>query len=151
MTLTIDEGPRLTLLYAAAGELDERGLRARARSLPARASHVSRSYSFPYALVAWHGDSVGVDVERVVACDRRFRESISTASERRTFASDRDRDIISLWCGKEALAKALGDARRYDPRRLDAPAGWGAGACGQWRARELSIIDGYCAWVCWRA
>ncbi len=48
------------------------------------------------------------------------------------------------------LSKALGDARNYDPRRLESPAGWPRGICGPWRAAPLPLPDGYCEWVCWR-
>jgi phosphopantetheinyl transferase len=107
----------------------------------------SRSYCPPYALVAWHDGPVGVDIERVVGCDARFAESITTPDER---VPDSDREIISLWSGKEALAKALGDAVDYDPRRLEAPGGWRNGVNGAWSASALPLPDGYCGWVCWR-
>jgi phosphopantetheinyl transferase len=94
---------------------------------------------------------VGVDIERVVACDERFALSICTPDELSVGAPRRDHEIISLWSSKEALAKALGDARAYDPRRLGSPVYWSDGTSGPWRARELPVPDGYCAWVCWRS
>jgi phosphopantetheinyl transferase len=118
-------------------------LKARARAM----GGASRSYCPPYALVAWHDGPVGVDIERVVPCDAAFAASIATPAER---VPRTDREIISLWSGKEALAKALGDAVDYDPRRLEAPAGWRDGSCGAWRAAALPVPDGYCGWVCWR-
>jgi phosphopantetheinyl transferase len=121
--------------------LDE--LRTRARSL----GGTSRSYCPPYAVVAWHDGPVGVDIERVVSCDTRFAESITTPSEPVPLG---DREIISAWSGKEALAKALGDAVDYDPRRLESPSGWRNGVNGAWRASALPVPDGYCGWVCWR-
>jgi hypothetical protein len=118
-------------------------LKTRARSLGGD----SRSYCPPFALVAWHDGPVGVDIERIVDCDARFAESITTPDER---VPDTDREIISLWSGKEALAKALGDAVDYDPRRLEAPGGWRNGVSGAWHASALPLPDGYCGWVCWR-
>jgi hypothetical protein len=124
-----------------AGSLRE--LRAQARAMHAD----SRSYCPPYALVAWHDGPVGVDIERVVECDARFAASITTPDER---VPESDAEIISLWSGKEALAKALGDAVEYDPRRLGAPGSWPGGVNGAWHAQALELPDGYCGWVCWR-
>jgi len=152
--IELDGGPRVELLDATAWALTEPALRrlARSRSGGARCNgeHVSRSYCFPYALVGRHGDRVGVDIERVVACDEAFARSICTPAEEARAPWGSDRQIISLWSGKEALAKALGDAVAYDPRRLDSPAGWADGAAGPWRAGAIPVPDGYCAWACWR-
>ena len=124
---------------------------ALANNWSSAAGGVSRSYCFPYALVAWHGDRVGVDIERIAACDERFARSICTPAEAESAPGRSDQEIVSLWSGKEALAKALGDALRYDPRRLDSPVGWAGGASGPWRARPVPVPGGYCAWVCWRS
>lgn len=61
-----------------------------------------------------------------------------------------DRRITSLWSSKEALAKALGDALDYDPRRLEGPGAWPEGRSGSWRARALEPAGEYVGWVCWR-
>jgi hypothetical protein len=172
--------------------------------------YVSRSYSFPLALIAWHTAQVGCDIERIAPCDEAFADSIYTPTERaaaqseaagvapatvapvaladgakglardsvETHAQDvehynerffspsssldfpsssalstsaHDRRITSLWSSKEALAKALGDALHYDPRRLEGPAGWREGRAGSWRARALDVGEEYVGWVCWRA
>ncbi|MBV9803600.1 MAG: 4'-phosphopantetheinyl transferase superfamily protein [Solirubrobacterales bacterium] len=151
----IAAGPAVRLLDARQGGLDESGLRGWARSLSDAHPDLtaSRSYRYPYALVAWHDGPVGVDIERVEACGASFLESISTPAERSVEAPperDPDAHAISLWCGKEALSKALGDALEYDPRRLESPLGWPDGRCGPWHAESLSAPDGYVAWVCWR-
>ena len=112
---------------------------------------MSRSYCHPFALVGWHTGPIGVDVERVVACPEEFGLSISTPAERTAGRWTTDDEIVSLWSSKEALAKALGDALNYDPRRLESPAGWPDGISGPWRAATLRLPDGYCGWVCWRA
>ncbi len=127
-------------------------LRAWARALwpPWPDAEVSRSYSFPFALVGWHSQRIGVDIERVVACDDAFRRSICTVDELAEGPARDDEEIVSLWSSKEALAKALGDALRYDPRRLASPRAWPGGEAGPWRARRLAAPTGYCAWVCWR-
>jgi len=175
--LTLPGGPRLRWLEASDRGLDPDDLRRWARDLSAAAAdaHVSRSYSFPYALVGWHTDPLGVDLERVSSLPGGFGGSISTPAEQRERAAeesrdrdpaaggsrdrdraagagrDRNRELTSLWASKEALAKALGDPLAYDPRRLESPRGWAGGFSGPWRARELDAPSGYVAWVVWRA
>jgi hypothetical protein len=159
--------PLIALLNARAlGLADEAALRGHARVVCAQrraqgaGAHVSRSYSFPLALIAWHTAQVGCDIERIAPCDQAFADSISTPAERAPDAravtgaenaASRDRRITSLWSSKEALAKALGDALAYDPRRLEGPAGWPEGRAGPWRAHALDVGEGYVGWVCWRA
>jgi hypothetical protein len=159
--------PRIVLLdAAAAGISDPARLRVLARSICEQdgATHCSRSYRFPFALIACHHEPVGIDIERVERCDQVFAQSILTPSERvasaraarRSHAAlgtggDEDRRITSLWSSKEALSKALGDALAYDPRRLEGPACWRDGRSGPWRASALDLGAGYVGWVCWRA
>ncbi len=153
--LVSPDGPELRLLDARPAGLDEPGLRAWARAQTANAPgrHCSRSYRYPYALISWHREPVGVDIERIEPFDEAFLESIRTPSERRIAPDEGDPDqyVTSLWCSKEALAKALGDALRYDPRRLGSPLLWRNGQSGPWRAAELTLIDGHVGWLCWRS
>lgn len=135
---------------------DEATLREHCRELCARieARHASRSYSYPLALVATHNNRVGCDIERVVPCEEAFADSIRTptelaAADNDSDRADRDRNVTSLWSSKEALAKALGDALDYDPRRLEGPGLWPDGRSGPWRAQEIELPDGYVGWVCW--
>jgi hypothetical protein len=156
---TAPGAPEVRLLDARARGLDRAGLRAWARQIGEACGgrQVSRSYRYPYALVAWHDRPVGADIERLEPCDEAFAEVICTPSERidPALAADRDRFLSSLWCSKEALSKALGDALLYDPARLPSPAGWPDGAAGPWRATSLSLAlaeaEAYFAWLCWRA
>ncbi len=155
LRLAVEEGgPRVLLLEAGSSEPDEASLRQAARLIAdgLRARHTSRSYRFPYALIAGHDRAVGVDIERSEPPDESFLESICTPSERRVLAGDSAQvDVSSLWCSKEALAKALGDALRYDPRRLESPQMWPNGRSGPWRAQQLAAPAGHVAWVCWRS
>jgi phosphopantetheinyl transferase len=151
--LDVVGAPHMALIDASSQGHDEAELRTAARNLGAavEAGAVSRSYCHPYALVGWHSAEIGVDIEAVTPCPPEFAAFISTPAE---YASERwttDRELISLWSSKEALAKALGNALDYDPRRLPSPAGWPDGACGSWRADTVATPDGYCGWVCWRA
>jgi hypothetical protein len=143
------------LLDARREGVDEAGLRLRARRESRRcgATHVARSYRYPYALLAWHDRPVGVDIEWIAPCDERFADVICTEDERAALvlAGDRDEYLSSLWCGKEALSKALGDALRYDPRRLGSPVLWPGGRAGRWSAAPVAAPPGYTAWLCWRA
>jgi 4'-phosphopantetheinyl transferase superfamily len=144
--------PNVALIDAGAERLDEGGLRETARNLGVAvgADVTSRSYCHPYALVGWHSAQIGVDIEGVVPCSPEFAGSISTPAEAASGQWISDRELVSLWSSKEALAKALGNALDYDPRRLPSPAGWPGGACGSLRAATLPAPDGYCGWVCWR-
>ena len=154
--LQLPEGaPETRLLDARAAGVDEPGLRAWARELAdaAGAPFRSRSYRHPYALVAWHDEPVGIDIERIGPVDGAFLESICTPSELKLPVSAAGAEVhaTSLWSSKEALAKALGDALRYDPRRLDSPIFWRDGRSGPWRAVSLPVPSGHNAWLCWRS
>lgn len=148
-------GPEVRLLDARSAGLDEPGLRATARALTDATCelHASRSYSYPYALVSRHAHPVGVDIERVESCDPAFAASICTPAEtvRWWSLSNPHEYFIALWSSKEALAKALGNALDYDPRRLQAPMLWPEGRAGVWRAADLHVTDDHVAWVCWRS
>ena len=147
-------GPEVRLLDARVDDLDASALRDRARVLTADsgAKHVTRSYCYPYALVAWHSEPVGIDIERVGRCDAAFADLICTTAERSDPAcvDDPDAYLTSLWSAKEALSKALGDARRYEPSRLESPARWPQQRAGQLQATRLYVGPGHVAWVCWR-
>lgn len=131
----------------------EAALRTRAAELSkcSGVAHTSRSYRFPYALVAAHWAPVGLDIERVQAADLAFVESISTPEEWRAAQSDEPEYAASLWSSKEALAKALGNAVDYDPRRLGSPVFWPGGASGPWRAVRLPVPAGHVGWLCWHS
>lgn len=150
----VERPPEVRLLDARGAGLDPAGLRTWARAVTdaAGSPHTSRSYRHPFAVVAWHEDRLGVDVERYGTFGSEFVRSISTPAEvdHQPASLDPDRYGASLWCAKEALAKGLGDALAYDPRRLDAPLRWPAGRSGPWRAAELDALPGHVLWVCWR-
>ncbi len=121
----------MRLFDAQSAGLDERGLRrwVRAWSTELEAPHVSTSYCYPHAVVAWHTEPVGVEVERVTACEA---------------------ELTSVRSSKEALAKAFGDLLEYDPRLLETPLLWPDGESGPWRAIKIEAPPAHVAWVCWR-
>ncbi|MGO9792469.1 MAG: 4'-phosphopantetheinyl transferase superfamily protein [Solirubrobacteraceae bacterium] len=134
---------------ARAAGLDERELRQRAQyPEAASAPYAARSYRYPYALVAWHDGPVGVDIERIEACDPAFAQSICTPDETVQWETLEDAHAYfsSMWSSKEAL----GDAVSYDPRRLQAPLLWPTGRAGAWHALQLPIAERHIAWLCWR-
>jgi phosphopantetheinyl transferase len=145
--------PEVRLLDARIPGLDEPALHAwaRAETAASGAPHVSRSYRYPLSLVAWHNDRVGIDIERVEPMDARFAASICSPSEREDLQrlAGTDELISSLWCSKEALSKALGDAVLYDPRRLESPMRWPDRQSGPWRAMALEVAEQHVAWLCW--
>jgi len=151
---TPEGSPQVRVLDARLDGLDERGLRERARSFSkaTRARYVTRSYRYPYALVAWHNEPVGVDIERIEPCDAAFAELICTPDERPEAAASTDfhAHLTSLWCSKEALAKALGSPLRYAPDKLESPSRWADLRCGSWHATPLETVLGHTAWLCWR-
>lgn len=148
--------PDVVLLEADQKEQLQRLARRLCQGWPGRCS---RSYNVPHALVAFHGERVGVDIEGVEATELGFFEGIATPAERQrltppTEGFARDRFLIRLWSAKEAAAKALGDALAYDPRRLDSPLVWertqtGLYLAGGLRARELELGPNLVGWVCW--
>ena len=138
-------------------------LRERAReSCDDRWPHWSRSYCGPLALVAGWRHRVGVDVEFLAGSgesswstdDEDFRSAIMTPEERKHLLTLDDKDpaasAVSLWCSKEALAKALGTPRQMDPARLTGPALWNGSRRGAWRATFLDspvLESDAIAWV----
>jgi phosphopantetheinyl transferase len=150
-----DGAPEAYLLDARSAGVDESGLRAWARSFTERAGapHVTRSYRHPFALVSWHHDAVGIDIERLEPCDAEFAQSICTPEEITEWARLRNPQAhtSSMWSSKEALAKALGEPLSYDPRRLAAPMFWPQGRAGCWRAANLPVNADHVAWLCWRS
>lgn len=147
--------PGVTLLDARDTGLDPAGLRAAARELPAAtdARFTSRSYRYPYALVAWYDTPVGIDIEEALTHTEELAAVLCTPDERQLLETVANRDLAlrELWSSKEALAKALGDALAYEPSRLPAPALWPDGCSGRWRAAAVPAPDGHVAWLCWRA
>jgi phosphopantetheinyl transferase len=148
-------GPRVWLLDASHSGADADALRQWAREQTARSglSYVSRSYSHPLALAAWHRAAVGVDVERVTRCDAELADVICTPAEREVVVGVpcRDRLLSALWSSKEALSKALGDALDYNPARLDAPMRWPQHRSGNWTCAPLPVPATHVGWVCWFA
>jgi len=146
--------PEVRLIDARWAGLDEAGLRTRARAVTAGGggAYESRSYRHPYCIVAWHCEPVGIDIERIQSFDPAFTSSISTPAELADpppSARELDRYTSSLWCSKEALAKALGNPLAYDPRRLESPSRWPGGCSGPWRTAHLAVGLKHTAWLCW--
>ena len=107
----------------------------------------SRSYRNQFGLVAANRSRVGVDIEVIdvsVTAD-----AVLTRDEARIAAGPLE--WCAWWSAKEGLAKALGDARKYDPRRLESPALWPFGRQGRWRAEQLDVPTGHVGWVVWEA
>lgn len=153
--------PRVWLLNSAASPIEVAVLHARAAQASEalsstiaqdRTAFSSRSYRYPYGLVAVHDATVGVDIERVDPYDEEFAHSICTPDE---WNSPRWRprtaeDLADVWSSKEAMAKGLGNAVDYDPRRLVTPHLTPDGRTNKWQAARVSVPSGFVAWVAWR-
>lgn len=127
-------------------------LRQRARlQCDGRFSHWSRSYSGNVALVAGWNQRVGIDIELTDLAreaswsftNERFRSSMLTSEERSRIASEEvpgpTLSATSVWSSKEAVAKALGTPRQFDPARLTGAAVWIDARRGRWRAAYLDL------------
>jgi hypothetical protein len=105
----------------------------------------SRSYRDAYALLAAAPVRVGVDIERID--ESVTPDAVLTPLEARQWGGPAD--WCSWWSAKEALAKALGDAKNYEPQRLESPALWPNARTGRWRTQQLPAPPGYVAWIIW--
>jgi hypothetical protein len=119
--------PQVVWLDAREEGLSVDELRERARSLPLTAGtvHVSRSYCYPFALVAGYGQRVGVDVERVAACDGAFAASIQTPAERVAARDARrrwPRRSATHWTTTRVASTVRRHGRRTAPGRGGLPA-----------------------------
>ena len=77
---------------------------------------VSRSYCHPYALVGWHTEPVGVDIEPFRRLPRGVLAGDRNAGRTGQRAIPTDRGPHLVVVEQEALSEALGDALDYDPR-----------------------------------
>ena len=160
--LDVGDGPNYPFVELLVDE-DCHRLRLRARrQCNGRWRHWSRSYSGQYALIAGWRERVGVDIEVLgrplestwSLHDVHFRSTMMTTEERQ-LELHLDCDVarleaVSLWCSKEALAKALGTPLEWDPVRLGGPALWPSRNFGRWRATFLdadSLGSDALAWV----
>jgi hypothetical protein len=107
----------------------------------------SRAYRSHFGVVGMGPARVGVDIE--VFDPTVTADAVLTRREQGLESGSGD--LCRWWSAKEALAKALGDARRYDPRHLESPALWSQGREGRWIAGELCVPAGFVGWVVWEA
>jgi len=148
MTTRAIAAPGFPGTVVLAEERSPQAARAVVRSAPsARGAHVSRSYRGCFGLLAVSHSRVGVDLELVdtTVC----RDAVLTPGELNLGGTP------AMWCdwwsAKEALAKALGNARLYDPRRLESPSHWDGGRAGRWACSALELPRGLVGWVVWEA
>jgi hypothetical protein len=141
--LVVKEFPGYVWLFESSSPVEVRGL-ARSVAIADR-WFTCRSYRNQFGLLAANPSRVGVDMEFIdvsVTAD-----AVLTRDEARIAAGPME--WCAWWSAKESLAKALGDARLYDPRRLESPALWPLGRLGRWRAEQLDVPTGHVGWVVW--
>ena len=141
--LTVDGFSGEVFLVESADDLT---VRATTRSIEIPTGwHFSRSYRDGIGLLAMGPSRVGVDIEVIDLTVTAA--AVLTDTESRLDSGPED--LCRWWSAKEALAKALGDARKYDPRTLDSPALWTTSRQGRWRAQPLEVPAGYIGWIVW--
>ena len=118
-----EQAPRVLLVDASGAAragarpaaVQEHALRAWVRrfSAEAGATHSSRSYRLPLALLAWHGAPVGVDIERVERCERGLRGGDPDAARAHARGRRRSQPTLQLAVVEQggALEGARGPAR----------------------------------------
>jgi len=143
--LQVEGFPGLVVLIESSSPTEARDT-ARSLTVPV-GWFTSRSYRHHYGLVASWTWRVGVDIECIdltVTAD-----AVLTPTE--ASVAGGPADWCAWWSAKEGLAKALGDARHYDPRRLGSPALWPFGHEGRWYAQRLDVPEGLVGWVVWES
>lgn len=125
--------------------------------------HWSRSYSKNWGVAAGWSSRVGIDIEVFDHdCDdamwpgslKDFAAGLLPSDEHGNFFSLHGTSIkyskSSIWSSKEALAKALGDALLYDPKKLTTPALCEHDIAQKWKSKFYSkLIGNSKILVCW--
>lgn len=111
----------------------------------------SRSYSGSFFIEVISGSRCGIDLE--IPSDSAIDWSIDSPAFEKAILSRGEKDLILateyrdmpnlatvIWASKEALAKALGDASKYEPSDLVSPICWTEGKQGKWQATHLDFV-----------
>ena len=126
----------------------------------------SKSHSRGLTVVLQSNHPCGVDLESLdseiepwLFADQRFQDFVLAPGEAQAIKASKYAEhgflATVVWSSKEALAKALGDARKYSPSRLRSPISWESEPVQNWEAEfiEIEFADHsrFCIWVVLRA
>ncbi len=118
-------------------------------------SNTSRSYSGRYVVETFSQSRCGIDLETLKPAEANW--SIHSPLFELAMLAPGEKELIEasdfcqhenlptvIWASKEALAKALGDAKNYEPTQLRSPITWAAEPSPNWSAqhREFLTEDG---------
>ena len=112
---------------------------------------LSRSYSGRFAIEVVSNQRCGIDLE--IAKEAEFDWSVNSElfelamlapGEKElimasSLSSDKDLETV-IWVSKEALAKALGDATRYEPSKIYSPICWDGMQPNNWQAFHVDFV-----------
>lgn len=110
----------------------------------------TRSYSGAFSIEAVSKSRCGIDIEIPEILEnewnmdsKSFDVAILAEGERDKILSSKYASDLNLptviWSSKEALAKALGDATRYEPNKLESPIVWANLQHGRWQAVHVDF------------
>lgn len=103
---------------------------------------ISHSSDHSFCIASLQKGSIGCDMEKIQARTHKFEEDYFTSCERRRLehTNQQEHAILSnlIWCGKEAVFKALKTGLRRDTRSVEVsiPEYWSSGS---WNRTE--VID----------
>jgi 4'-phosphopantetheinyl transferase len=106
--------------------------------IPGCALRFNLSHSGDLALIALTTEAeVGVDVERTSRRSRAVERTLTDGERASLNGQDRHRELLRIWCRKEAMAKAGGGGLGWAPETFDTT------APGAIHLSDLSLGDGY--------
>ena len=114
-------------------------------------SHTSRSYSGRYVAEVFARSRCGIDLETLKPAETNwsidsplFEMAMLAPGEKQLIKEsvlcDHENLPTLIWASKEALAKALGDAKNYEPTRLLSPITWALEPKPNWSAEHQEFL-----------
>jgi phosphopantetheinyl transferase len=133
--------------------VNTRGNEARTNNEATTFKHISRSYSGKYVVEVKSETRCGVDMEVLRPVELAwsidspfFEKAMLVPGEKELILQSAfsEHQFLStlIWASKEALAKALGDARNYEPSKLLSPIAWDALKTTTWCANYREFATG---------
>jgi 4'-phosphopantetheinyl transferase len=106
--------------------------------IPGCALRFNLSHSGELAVIALAtGAEVGVDVERASRRSRAIERTLTAGERAALDERDRHRELLRIWCRKEAMAKAGGGGLGWAPETFDTT------TPGAFSLTDLAVDEGY--------